>query len=375
MEKNDIDALIAARTREGRTIEYKENLVDLETESGKKEFLRDVASFANTAGGTIYYGIKERRDAKGKKTAEPEVALGVAGFNNEIENRINDILATGIEPRLRSSTEVIEGFPKGPILALSIHRSLTGPHMTRDGRFFSRDNTGKKPMDYHMIRSSFVALQEPQEAVRAFHRGRIDSISQMLLYASHSILAIHCIPVSAFIPSTATNIAHEMLAQYARGIRFLQALDWRTNLEGFLFYHRAAIAGEAEHAQVFRNGILERVIGGLTGVTNGEHVAYGREIGDTIDQTVRGFLSLQRDLGLDAPISVMVLLKGVMGHKLVHPQVGHPMLYRGWLHFDRDELWFPEMTCTDLHQPFEPIVKEILKLLWQAAGFNEAPAL
>src|SRR5262249_35707587 len=101
MEKKDVDALIAVPLPEGRTLEYKESLGDLRSDSGRREFVRDVASFANTAGGTIYFGIKERRTEKNEQTGEPAEAIGLPDFNRETEvRRIENLVADGIEPRV-----------------------------------------------------------------------------------------------------------------------------------------------------------------------------------------------------------------------------------------------------------------------------------
>jgi hypothetical protein len=48
--KDEIDSLVENEVREGKTLEYKEKLAG-STDSEKKEFLADVSSFANAAGG------------------------------------------------------------------------------------------------------------------------------------------------------------------------------------------------------------------------------------------------------------------------------------------------------------------------------------
>ncbi len=56
IEKPDIDALVANAVSERRTIEYKLVLPE-NADSNKKEFLADVSSFANAAGGDLLFGV------------------------------------------------------------------------------------------------------------------------------------------------------------------------------------------------------------------------------------------------------------------------------------------------------------------------------
>ena len=53
---------IDTKKAERRTLEYKQEL-PLESDEAKREFLSDIASFANSGGGDILYGIVDERDA------------------------------------------------------------------------------------------------------------------------------------------------------------------------------------------------------------------------------------------------------------------------------------------------------------------------
>jgi hypothetical protein len=376
MEKRDIDALVSGRVPEGPTIDYKESLGDLDSEKSKSEFLRDVSSFANTAGGIIYFGIKEERDDKNQPTGFPAKALGLAGFNHDGDvTRILNIVATGIEPRIGISPEVIQGdFPNGPILALHVHQSWAGPHMTRDGRFFVRDDRAKRPMDYHMIRSSFISFLSLNEAVRSFQRSQATAIlagNAPVTLGSQGTLVIHAMPISAFVPATVKSIPLVELRQQSNRFGFVGGVVGQPNLDGLLIYQR----GAPDYVQMFRNGIMERAVGEITGTWEGEPVVYGPRIIETVTETVRGFLVAQRELGLEAPVVVTMVAQGVHGHKLVHErQVAHPKLMRGWQRFDRDELWLPDRICDDLDGSLDSLVNELLVIFWQAAGFDEGPS-
>jgi predicted HTH transcriptional regulator len=66
IEKSDITGLITNEVRENRMLDYKEKLPG-SSDSEKTEFLADVSSFANAAGGYILYGIRERRDGEARQ--------------------------------------------------------------------------------------------------------------------------------------------------------------------------------------------------------------------------------------------------------------------------------------------------------------------
>jgi predicted HTH transcriptional regulator len=56
--KPDIEALITAKIEERRTLDYKDVLPGNSDEQ-KKEFLYDVSSFANAAGGDLIFGLTD----------------------------------------------------------------------------------------------------------------------------------------------------------------------------------------------------------------------------------------------------------------------------------------------------------------------------
>ena len=58
---DDLHRLLENRISEGKTIEYKQVLPG-GTDGEKIKFLRAVSSFANTAGGDLFYGQRRRME-------------------------------------------------------------------------------------------------------------------------------------------------------------------------------------------------------------------------------------------------------------------------------------------------------------------------
>lgn len=89
VNENDLQALIDNQVREGKTIDYKESLPG-NTDSDKKEFLADVSSFANAAGGHLLLGIKE-------EAGLPVEISGLQGINADAEIlRLENTIRSGL---------------------------------------------------------------------------------------------------------------------------------------------------------------------------------------------------------------------------------------------------------------------------------------
>lgn len=105
------------RRPEGKTLEFKRDL------SSPAGFLRTVAAFANTAGGTIIVGVTDRtRDVRG------------VGDPLALEERAASLISDSIQPRLLPALEVI-GFRDRQLLAVRVYPSPSRPHfIKRTGR-------------------------------------------------------------------------------------------------------------------------------------------------------------------------------------------------------------------------------------------------
>src|SRR6185437_11984325 len=120
-----LQGLIDNEVREGRRIEYKETVGGGDEE--KREFLRDVSSFANAAGGDLLIGVAE---TDGVATGLPGIAK--ASVDGEIL-RLENIIRDGIEPRIPGvATHAVDlAGGANAVLVMRIPRSWAGPHMVK----------------------------------------------------------------------------------------------------------------------------------------------------------------------------------------------------------------------------------------------------
>ena len=125
-----LESLKVNGVREGRQLDYKETLPG-NTDEDKREFLADITSFANGAGGDLIFGVRDRREA-GKPTGEIDTIVGLSALNVDAERlRLESMVLDGIAPRLPPvSFHEIRRDPHLPCLLLRVPRSWAGLHMT-----------------------------------------------------------------------------------------------------------------------------------------------------------------------------------------------------------------------------------------------------
>jgi len=176
---DDLEALVAAKAPESRELEYKLELPG-RSDSDKKEFLADVAAFANTVGGVLLYGVETERDERGGDTGIPLALRGVRMPNFDAElRRLAEILRDGLDPRLVPEPVFqVVAMPRvaQPVLALGISRSFASPHMLsyqRSGRFFRRSSVAKSQADVREIRAMFMEADAWAAEARKFCEGRV----------------------------------------------------------------------------------------------------------------------------------------------------------------------------------------------------------
>ena len=179
IDRQAIDQLIADGVSETQHLEYKERLPG-RVPADKKEFLADVAAFANTSGGDLVFGVAEKRDGNGKPTGTPDFARGVGTVNVDAELlRLDSMIRSGITPRVPVRTVAVEGFPDGAVIVLRIPRTMTGPHMVvfeGHNRFYGRSNGGKFPLGIDDIRLAFNAASDAVERGFRFRDSRIAAV-------------------------------------------------------------------------------------------------------------------------------------------------------------------------------------------------------
>ena len=257
---DDIQHLVDEGTPEKRTLEFKAELPGTK-DSEKKEFLADVSSFANAAGGDLIYGVEA---PDGRATAAP----GVTAQNVEAALlRLDQMIRSGISPRIVGfQIHAVPSLGNGPAIVIRISRSWQGPHIVsyqQHFRFFSRNAAGKFPMDVSDIRAAVLNVGSTEERIRMFRTDRLARIAAaetpVHLTSTTRLICVHSAPFMAFSGAGQVDLARavkrpELLEPLYAGGRSAPTF----NIDG-LYTYSPARESSTSYFQIFRNGIVEAV--------------------------------------------------------------------------------------------------------------------
>lgn len=373
LKEDDLLSLINKGESEIKTLEFKRTLV-IGTDADKKEFLADVSSFANAAGGYIIYGM----DAKdGIATALP----GMNGINlDEMKLRIENIIREGISPRISNiAIHPIQLKSGTHAIVLYIPKSWASPHTVwfqKSSKFFSRNSAGKYQLDIQEIRSAFTLSETLNERIKNFRLDRVSKIHSddtpiALNKGGKSIL--HLIPVASF--QTNQTIDLPFVAQNYHKLRLYGGVaGGRYNFDGFLAFARFTEGYSDGYIQIFRNGIVEIVDAYLLQEReNTDHrtipsVAYEK----LMVESCAAVLNLQDQLDIEPPLFISHSITGVAGYEMAWRdsfwQIRHAVHP-----IDRDILLIPEISVEDRTvKNVEVILRPIFDAAWNAAGFERS---
>ena len=370
--QGDIESLIENEVPESRSLDYKEQLPK-DTSGSKKEFLADISSFANAAGGDLLFGIAE---SEGIPTEI--VGLGDEDLDAAIL-RLESIIRDGIAPRIPGvQTRKIDGFAAGPILLLRIPKSWASPHMVtyqNTSRFFTRSSAGKHQMDVAEIKAAFLLSESMPERIKNF---RLDRISQIMANATPAPLAdipkkvLHIIPLAAF--SSDFRLEPEAMRQHYPAYLPIYGSDFsRFNIDGFInignLYQEPNI--RMGYSQLFRNGVLELVDTGMfLPLIIQEKKIPSQEFEQKLIESVSSFTKALKDLEVPEPAFVMLTLLGCTGYRMgVSPS---RTSLRGTTLIDRNVLMCSEVLIEDYEIEAAKAMRPVFDMVWNAAGWPKS---
>jgi hypothetical protein len=377
ISKNDIDSLVSNEVKEGRTIEYKEELPGGK-DSDKKEFLADVASFANAAGGDLLYGVVEKRDGQGKATGVPERVPGLAKINVNSETcRLDSMIQSGIGPRIAGlRIGPIAGFADGPVILVRIPKSYSAPHMVTFqewSRFYSRNSGGKYLLDVGELRSAFALSESLPERVRRFRDerlGRIVAGETPFRMPNPSKLVLHILPVMSLSPGTTIDLFRLKDQFYGLPLPCFQYPNklCRFNFDGLLTHDTQAEKDSCvAYAQCYRNGAIEFVDAWTLKSCSAEQAFFATWVEQVLVASLKEYVSILTALDVMPPVVVMPSVLGVRRCFIKSGRFGdvnNPI--------DRDDLFLPDVLVEDFNEDAAKILRPAFDALWQAGGWRRS---
>jgi hypothetical protein len=162
-QEEDLLALIRDRIEESLELEYKASPSLEDNPKNKKEIGKDVSAFANSAGGTLVYGIPEMKGV-------PQPLDGGLDPIVTTKEWLEQVIHGGIRPinPVPLSTQHV-----GRVAyVISIPQGLTA-HQASDYRYYKRSNFQLVPMEDHEIRDVMNRSRHPIiEPVFSFNDNR-----------------------------------------------------------------------------------------------------------------------------------------------------------------------------------------------------------
>ncbi len=395
IDESDLQALVDAQVAERKTIEYKQALPG-GTDDNKREFLADVSSFANAAGGNLLFGVEAQAGIPTKLTG---IQLDdVDAQKLRLENMLRDGIAPRL-PRVDVHPVVLASKPGYYVLILRMQKSWLSPHRVifKDhGHFYSRNSAGKYRLDVTELRTAFELSGTTAERIRDFRAERLSRIgageeTPAPLDEQAPKLVLHMIPFNAF--STSVSLDLRPLNDALKGPLLKPLIVWdlesdidmRFNIDGLVRSNRRAWVNPNStyaYTQVFRNGIIETVDMSILGVyasdastsriDTGKRIFHGERYERKLLETVKRCIDLQKFLEIDPPLFIMVSFLRVKGYRIFHP-LFEQRSSQSSDEIDRMNLIIPEIIVDNFDGDLAEAMKPIFDTVWNAAGDIGSP--
>lgn len=189
--EDDLLTLIASGEKESITLDYKRSDSLQKTDGRKNEISKDVSALANSAGGTLVYGMAEdgyvpKEIDGGVDPAEITKEWLDQVITSRIQRRINGVRINQVD--LRTSA------PGRVAYIVYVPQSLRAPHQAADRKFYKRHNFESIPMEEYEIRDVAHRSESPdlRMSLKLHHGLQVPLVfSDMPSHSDPVDLAIH----------------------------------------------------------------------------------------------------------------------------------------------------------------------------------------
>ena len=211
------------------------------------------------------------------------------------------------------------------------------------------------------------------ERIRNFRTERLSMIvadEGSMPLQGERMLAVHIIPFNAFDPSTRYDLPTLLRDSVSLSPIGASGSNRYYNFEGVVSYEPSTNPDAASaYLQVFRNGIIESVTSKRFRVLNGRpfipSVAYERDVLEAVPR----FTLIQKNLGSEPPLAIMVSMLGVRGVTL---GVSNNLISSETRLIDRDSLILPEVIVEDFEFDPATALRPIFDSIWNATGYSRS---
>lgn len=347
ISEHDLATLI--KNGEGILVDYKREAYG-NSDAQKKEFLKDVSSFANTAGGHLIIGMDEMNGV-----ASGIVPLKELDPDRELQ-RLESLMRDGLEPRV--SGACVKAVPitvGGFVIVIRIPRGWNPPYRVSaygTNRFYLRNSAGAHEASVEELRILFNAGATTYDRVRAFRRERLAKVSvgetPISLGAAREKVLLHIAPLSAFSLQDHVDLRDAMAEIDSLALLGTAKLSSCYNFYGVV--NKSTDTPCNMYTQLFRNGCIEAVK-----VENKENAGddipiNGGELVYNVVNTLQRCIDILNRLRVSPPFMVMLTLDGVQGRYLADGPRGNT--YRK-VRIEQSCLELPEVVIDDFGTAYD----------------------
>ena len=163
-DESDLLQLIQTKQEEHLQLEFKGAIALGDSDGKKTEISKDVSAFANSAGGTLLYGMDEQSDEPNyAKALSP---INPASFSKEwLEQVINSRIHPRVERMVVNPVELRTKHPGEFAYVVWIPESATA-HQASDKKYYKRFNFQSVPMEDYEIRQAMNRASGPVYSIR-----------------------------------------------------------------------------------------------------------------------------------------------------------------------------------------------------------------
>jgi len=378
--EDDLLGLIKSEAVENRQLEYKRELPGI-AEKDKREFVRDVVSFANSAGGHIIFGI-------GATNGIPTELVPISEDKiDDAKLRLESIIRTSVEPTIQGLKIDSVKLSNGRALIIEIPRSLFGLHLIKGrGAFITRTSAGKSELDVGEIRAAFAGAEAASARMREFRAERtwrLQNGEALWPLISSRVGVMHILPLASFA-SGAYYCAIDKIPRevgeilYPMGRRPSVYVP-KITFDGYANQMNWGGKGGALHgySHIFRNGAIESVNAdfldqffGPAEIAQGDAAQlYWLEI-LTMDCAER-MLRMMELLEIPGPYYLLLAFLNVKGFRVTRGGE-RPRFVQDYRTVDRENLILPEVLIESTDVSIESEMRSSFDMVWNACGWQRS---
>jgi hypothetical protein len=363
--QNDLQRLVDTGAAESLYIDYKQQTYG-SAESDHVEYLADISSFTNTAGGDVVIGMTE---ANG-------IPTGFSPFRGDIDDekrRLEAIARTGLDPRINDLQ--VSGVPissGGHIIIVRIPRSYRPPHRViykGRNRFSARASSGKYEPNVEELRSLFNDGQQVADRIRSFRIDRIAKITageSSIPLSKNGIVVLHVVPVPSFTDNRLIDIVSRVLSGTHVPLplgEFGGVNQTSVNLDGFVNY--SASLNRVSYAQFFRSGAIE---GAAELNLNDAREPYfvGHLLAKMVIAAIKQYLGVLESFNAGLPVYAMLSLCNSKNAWLRHSSSFGS--YEDCGPLGRTVATFSEVLISSFDVDVPTTMRPVFNMLWNAFG-------